>query len=123
MFHISQPWPLRTPGSQNYLRSSFRVAGLCMMSFTMVGAVMIAVWVYDNRNHRVLLASQPTFLYIIVAGAIIQSATVVTLSFDEGAGWSEDRLTRLCNFFPWLFTVGYVIIIGALYIFAVCMRL
>mmetsp|Transcript_37639 Transcript_37639/g.78097 ORF Transcript_37639/g.78097 Transcript_37639/m.78097 type:complete len:866 (-) Transcript_37639:1504-4101(-) len=112
----SAPLPLRTPGNQNYLRSQLRAIGLTLMGISILAAICFGVWVFATRTHRIVRASQPSFLYVICIGTILQSSTVVTISFDEGAGWSENGLTKLCNFLPWLFTVGFVVVVGALYV-------
>jgi hypothetical protein len=106
--------PLRTMPEQNYLSPGLQIMGLSLMSIAILLAILSIVWVFVQRNHRVVLASQPIFLYIISFGCIIQASTIFVLSFDESFGWSEEALSAACMASPWLYTLGHILIYGAL---------
>uniref|UniRef100_A0A7S2VAW1 G-protein coupled receptors family 3 profile domain-containing protein n=1 Tax=Entomoneis paludosa TaxID=265537 RepID=A0A7S2VAW1_9STRA len=109
------PLPLKDPAKNNYISRGLRAFGLSLMSATILCSLLSMVWVYVNRNHRVLTSSQTQFLYVICAGAIIQVTAIFTMSFDEGAGWTEDMLDRACMSTPWLVWVGNTVIYSALF--------
>jgi hypothetical protein len=106
--------PLRSMPEQNYLSPGLQIMGLTLMSTAIFLAILSMLWVFIQRNHRVLLASQPIFLYIISFGCIVQASTIFVLSFDESFGWSEEALSAACMAIPWLYTLGHIFIYGAL---------
>lgn len=73
------------------------------------------VWVYINREHRIVRASQPYFLYELCWGSITSLSTIVAISFDESYGWDEQQLSRACVATPWLLSLGHIITYGALF--------
>lgn len=85
------------------------------MGIVLVFAVAVIVWVYLNRERRILRAAQPQFLYILAFGAMVSVSTVLVISFDESRGWSENALGRACMAIPWLLSLGHIITYGALF--------
>jgi hypothetical protein len=106
---------LRDEPEQNYLSLSVQAVGLTLFGVVVVLSVLSVVWIVINRDHQVLRAAQPVFLLIICAGALCESFTIMLLSFDEGNGWTDDRLNRLCKAIPWTFLVGYIASYAAIY--------
>mmetsp|Transcript_10403 Transcript_10403/g.28745 ORF Transcript_10403/g.28745 Transcript_10403/m.28745 type:complete len:819 (-) Transcript_10403:813-3269(-) len=109
------PLPLKNPPNRNYIDQGARAYGLAMMSFVIVFAVSCMVWVFVNRKHRIVTSSQAQFLYLICIGSIISISAIFALSFDEGAGWSEQMLDRSCMAVPWLLYVGHILTFSALF--------
>lgn len=110
----SAPLPRDIP-EQNHIPSYLRVIGMTLMGLSMVTTLLCAMWIYKYRKHRVILASQPFFLYLICLGTFIQSSAIVSISFDEGAGWTTRQLDGACQATPWLLVLGFVIIYGSLW--------
>jgi len=99
------PFLLRDTPDQNYLPSGLRVLGFTLMGIALIACVVSVVWIYINREHRVLRAAQPHFLYLLVVGALICSLAILTISFDESYGWSTEQLSMACMATPWLLSV------------------
>jgi hypothetical protein len=86
------------------------------MGMIMMGALSTVVWVYIHREHRVLRAAQPHFLYVLAFGsAAVSASTIFVVSLDESHGWSEQQLSRACMAIPWLLSLGHIITYGALF--------
>jgi hypothetical protein len=45
----------------------------------------------------------------------LTSAAILTISFDEGSGWSDDQLDKACVMTPWLFFTGNILTLCALF--------
>lgn len=112
---MTPPELLRDVPEQNYISESLRVFGLAAMGFTLFFAIMSLAWIAVFRKHRILMAAQPLLLVIMIVGTIMSACSIYTISFDEGAGYSKERLDRLCTTLPWLFTLGQVIVYSALF--------
>lgn len=111
----SSPKLLRDVPEQNYLNRGIRAAGLTLMGVAMLAAVVSVVWVYRHREHRILRAAQPQFLYLLSFGALVSASTILVISFDESLGWSQDMLSSACMAIPWLLSLGHIITYGALF--------
>jgi hypothetical protein len=61
------------------------------------------------------MASQPEFLYLLCFGAALVATSLIFLSSDEGQGFSDKRLSRMCSAFPWFFVIGYLVMYSALF--------
>ena len=85
------------------------------MSLTIVMAIVSMIWVFVYRKHKILLASQPQFLYLIGIGSIMQTSAIFPVSFDESTGWNETQLNRACMASPWLLALGYIIVYSSLF--------
>ena len=90
------PRRLRDLPEQNYLPRGVRIFGLVCMSVALFCAVATMIWVFLHREHRVVRASQPVFLYAICFGSALTSTSIFTISHDESYGFSEQRLSRYC---------------------------
>lgn len=106
---------LRAEPEQNYLSPGVRAVGFALMGIAILTAVAAAVWVFLYRKHRIVVAAQPYFLYLLCGGAITSASTIVAISFDESYGWSSQQLGRACMASPWLLSLGHIITYGALF--------
>ena len=85
-------------------------------AFLVVGILSIGfgAWTFANRKKRVIMASQPMFLYLICAGVFIFASSIIALGIDD-----EDHSLRGCDiacmFAPWLVSVGFVLTFSALF--------
>jgi hypothetical protein len=109
------PKLLRDVPDQNYLNSAIRGVGLALMGVVILLALTTVAWVYIHREHRVLRAAQPAFLYVLALGSAISASTIIPISFDESYGWSEQQLSRACMAIPWLLSLGHIITYGTLF--------
>jgi hypothetical protein len=109
------PMLLRDVPEQNYLSNVIRGVGLVLMGVVILLALTTVAWVYLHRDHRVLRAAQPPFLYVLALGSTISASTIIPISFDESYGWSEQKLSRACMAIPWLLSLGHIITYGALF--------
>lgn len=98
-----------------YLSSWVRIFGFTLTGSTMALALVSAIWIYIRREHRILRASQPHFLYQICAGSAILMSSLIPMTFDGNQGWSNTQLDRACVAMPWLMIVGNILIYGALF--------
>jgi hypothetical protein len=106
---------LRDPPEQNYLSTPARGVGFAVMALALLTSAVTILWVFSHREHRVVKAAQPYFLYVICLGSGVSVSAVLPLSFDEGKGWSAQQLGSACMAVPWLFCSGYLITYGALF--------
>jgi 7 transmembrane sweet-taste receptor of 3 GCPR len=73
------------------------------------------IWVFLNRSHKLVRASQPEFLYLLCFGAALVAPSVMFVSFDEEKDVSVEQLSRMCSAFPWFFVTGYLTMYCALF--------
>lgn len=106
---------LRDIPEQNYLPGGLRILGLTIMGITLLACAISLVFVVCNWNHRVIRASQPNFLCLLLFGAALTSLAILTVSWDESYGWDEEALSKACMATPWLFCCGHIITYGALF--------
>ena len=103
------PQPLPTlEHNYNYLGPGVRGAGLALAGLVFVTAIFFALWSTRYRATRVVRASQPMFLHMIIAGTVLMAATIITLSFDDRVA-SQAGCDIACALNPWFITYGFVI--------------
>lgn len=101
--------------NSNYITPSVRVIGLVLMCISMLLALVEAgllIWLYRDP---VVQRAQPIFMLLLCSGSIITSATIFTLSFDEGSGWTNQQLSVACSLAPWLFFSGQILMFSVLF--------
>jgi hypothetical protein len=106
---------LRDPPEQNHLSTTVKAIGFTVMALALLISSATTTWVFLHRDHHVVKAAQPYFLYLICLGAGVSVSAVLPLSFDDGADWSAQQLGSACMAVPWLFCLGYLITYGALF--------
>jgi hypothetical protein len=103
------PILLRDIPTQNYLPFGAKIFGFLLLGVALAMCLCHAIWIFVNRKHRVLTASQPIFLYQLCFGSALVVASILPISFDESSGWSESQLSAGCKTIPWLIMMGHVI--------------
>lgn len=103
----------------NYLSPGMRAGGLLMCALVLLQAIVFAAWTVKSQHtpgsgRQVVQASQPLFLYIICAGAVIMGSAIIPLSFD-GGNCSGEGCNAACGTFPWLLCLGFSAIFSALF--------
>ena len=109
------PALLRTTPEQNYLGKGVQVTGLVLASIALCLILVSALWVFWYRNHTVVIAAQPPFLYVLCLGSILMTLVIFLSSFDEGSGWTDVMLDRTCTAVPWLLSLGHIVTNSALF--------
>jgi len=111
---LTTPPALRDLPEQNYLSNGVQIFGFVLVGIAVLTAIVAALCVYTHREHRIVKAAQPYFLYILCFGSVLTALSIIPASFDESDGFSQDRLSRACMAFPWLAFVGFTLTYGAL---------
>jgi len=99
----------------NYLSSWVRALGFFFMGFTWLISLVCSVGIYVYRKKNAVRAGQPFFLQLICVSSVVMSTAILTLSFDEGSGWSNNSLNVACTLTPWFFILGQLLLISALF--------
>ena len=110
----NEPMPRRDVYDANYLSQGIQIAGLVLASVAFIGVVGTGLWVYANRQNKLIKAGQPEFLYLLCFGAALVAPSSIFMTFDESDGLSTEQLSRMCSAFPWFFIVGYLLMYCAL---------
>ena len=76
--------------------------------------LMFLFWTEKNQKQRVVRASQPLFLRVICAGVIIFASAIVPLNIDDRIA-SIHGCSIACNFYYWLFFMGFSIMFSGLF--------
>jgi hypothetical protein len=109
----SQDLRLVTLVSRNF-SVGVRAGGLSLCGLAMTMALGFAGWTWFHRKHRVLMASQPIFLYLICGGVVVLVATIIPLSMDELL-LPRSGCDIACRSIPWLLSLGFSLIGSALF--------
>jgi len=107
---------LRRVFYHNYISFSVRIIGLSLMGFAWVLALVLIVLLGWLRKDTAVQSAQPLFMQIMCFGAILTSAAIFTLSWDEDAGWTNEQLSIACSLTPWFFFTGHILIFCSLFI-------
>eukprot|EP00578_Thalassiosira_sp_NH16_P004470 CAMPEP_0181138052 /NCGR_PEP_ID=MMETSP1071-20121207/34035_1 /TAXON_ID=35127 /ORGANISM="Thalassiosira sp., Strain NH16" /LENGTH=487 /DNA_ID=CAMNT_0023224851 /DNA_START=1 /DNA_END=1465 /DNA_ORIENTATION=+ len=109
-------FPLQLPElhvNENY------IGGLAILGYALFGVIVVAslclmIMTYMNRKKRVIKASQPFFLQMIIVGVLIFASAIIPLAFDTGH-YSQEVSDAACMATPWLLTIGFTTVFSALF--------
>jgi len=110
-----EPMPRRVTFNSHFLSSGVQISGIFLSSFALLITLLSGLWVFLYRGIKLVKASQPEFLYLLCFGAASVALSPIFMSFDEDKGVSDDRLTAMCQAFPWFFVIGYSLMYCALF--------
>ena len=96
----------------NYL-DKMGIYGNVLVGLILLAAILFMCWTFLARKSFVVRASQPFFLALICAGAIILGSSIITLGLDDGAV-GEEAASRACMATPWLMFMGWSLLSSAL---------
>ena len=99
----------------NYLSSWVRALGFFFMGFTYFHCLACSLGIFAYRKSKAVRAGQPFFLQLICISSLVMSTAILTLSFDEGSGWSNSSLSVACTLTPWFFVIGQLLLISCLF--------
>jgi hypothetical protein len=103
-----------TPDEELNHLGSVRAVGLSLMAIAVLTAVLYAVWVYWNRQLRIVKTMQPIFLVTICIGVGVMALAIVPLSIDDGIA-STRGCDMSCMSIPWLLSLGFTLAFSALF--------
>eukprot|EP00977_Amphora_coffeiformis_P007119 scaffold1552_cov175-Amphora_coffeaeformis.AAC.10 len=116
--HILIPLELPELVVDHNLIGNLHVIGYILFGLIAVLACGLAHWTLKARDHTVVKAAQPAFLFMVIFGVILMAASVIPLSFDDN-GNPEDHSDRqgalYCMSVPWLGFCGFTLSFSALF--------
>ena len=89
----------------NYI-GRLAIFGYVLFALIAVASLGLMVWTYLHKNTRVIKASQPFFLQMIIVGIMIFSSAIVPLTVDTDR-YSQEASDIACMTVPWLLTIGF----------------
>ncbi|CAB9497577.1 acid type B receptor subunit 2 [Seminavis robusta] len=107
-----------------------RIMGYTFCAIAVTASLGACGWTFANRKVRVVIASQPFFLYMVAVGILILSSTIIPLSFDDGghqydyrenldlsitANQDETKRVAICMSVPWCALMGFSIVFASLF--------
>ena len=87
---------------------------LALFIIIMLATIGFTIWIYWNRETRVVRASQPFFLYLLCLGIAMLASSIVPMTFDH-FNTSLDVALASCNAAFWLQVLGFGITFSALF--------
>lgn len=99
----------------NYLSPGVRTIGLVLMGTAWLLGLAALVGLQIYSKDAAVQRAQPFFLKMLCYGSILTSSAIFTMSWDEGAGWSDRQLDIACAMTPWFFFVGIILTFCALF--------
>jgi hypothetical protein len=115
---VYSPTTSRRYFDSNYLSQGVRVVGLILLSIAWLLAFGLWALIIWMRNEPEIAYANPQFLQLLCLGSAVLSTTILTLSWDENTGWTEDQLNLFCTLSPWFFFSGHTVHIGAMFMVA-----
>mmetsp|Transcript_29715 Transcript_29715/g.52156 ORF Transcript_29715/g.52156 Transcript_29715/m.52156 type:complete len:809 (-) Transcript_29715:304-2730(-) len=107
------PQSCRPDENYNYLPTFVSIMGTTVFSINVLTATLCAIWVFVNRKEKVVLASQPDFLYLVCLGCLISSVPLLFIGRDD-QHYSSTTLTNMCQATVWFYSVGFALSITSL---------
>ncbi|MGK3754091.1 MAG: hypothetical protein ACI8RD_006399 [Bacillariaceae sp.] len=98
----------------NYLDARLRYYGLALSALIVLLSIIFALFVHVYEKHRVVQASQPVFLYIVLLGTFGMGLSIIPLTTDDSVA-SQRGCNIACLAFPWLLVLGFSASFAALF--------
>lgn len=99
----------------NYMYAWVQGVGLALLAFAWILSLMCVALLIMLRKDSLVQRAQPFFMMLLCAGYFFIATSILTLSFDEGAGWSTSQLSIACMSTMWFFFVGQIMTFSALF--------
>jgi hypothetical protein len=99
----------------NTLSSWVRCLGLVLLGSAWTLGFVGIVLLWYLRKDAAVQRAQPFFMQLLCGGSVLTSTAIFTLSWDEGAGWSDRQLDMACMATPWFFFVGHMVMFSAMF--------
>merc|ERR1712196_721044 len=118
----------------NQLSDEVKMLGYTLFAVSFAIGLLFAIWTIINFNTRIVRASQPQFLLLIIFGCWVSSATIFPIAVDDSsvleegpnlmsyADWDEDeqreefsQMDFMCMLTPFLYCIGFAITFSSLF--------
>jgi ABC-type glycerol-3-phosphate transport system substrate-binding protein len=102
------------PSSDLYIGSVARYIGWGFGGISCLLSLYCALWVWKNQGRRVVICSQPIFLWLVCFGTFVMAACVFPFGIeDDNASQNVADIACMASF--WFYSLGYVLIFCALF--------
>jgi ABC-type sugar transport system substrate-binding protein len=91
--------------NNNYI-GTLSILGYLIYALIVASSLFLMVWTHLYKETRVVKASQPFFLQMIIGGIVIFSSAIIPLSIDDQKS-SQKSCDMACMATPWLLTIGF----------------
>jgi ABC-type sugar transport system substrate-binding protein len=91
--------------NNNYI-GALSILGYFIYALIVASSLFLMVWTHLHKETRVVKASQPFFLQMIIGGILIFSSAIIPLSIDDQKN-SQKSCDMACMATPWLLTIGF----------------
>lgn len=98
-----------------YIGVPLRAVGYAFMAFIQLLCIVLAMWMCIYRRDRIIRASQPIFMMLVLTGVFIYAGAILPLSADDEWTGIKDGDQGWCMWRVWLESIGIVVIFGALF--------
>jgi len=102
--------------NRNLIDSSAKGFAISLMIINWIFSFGFLFWTFYNRKKKMIKASQPIFLYMIIFGCIVSSAAILPSTIDDSNGGSLAAASTACMVSPWLYSIGFVLTFSALFV-------
>jgi 7 transmembrane sweet-taste receptor of 3 GCPR len=93
---------------------SLRFFGFTLATISTLTAGYFTVWVYTNKNVRVVKALQPEFLMTLSGGMVLMGLSLIPSSIDDQIA-SQNGCNIACNAHMWLVIMGFNIALSPVF--------
>jgi hypothetical protein len=91
----------------SYMSDKMDIAFAALATFGIVVSIVFFGFVFKFRERKILVASSPLFLLIMLAGSVLMYLTIFA--------WVLESQTVACHMRFWLLGIGFVLTFGALF--------
>jgi ABC-type sugar transport system substrate-binding protein len=113
---VRVPLELPAVNVDNNFVGSLRYMGFGFFGVISLLSIGFGAWTYSKREIRVVVASQPMFLFMLLFGVLLCSSSLIPLSLDDtDPAFDGETADRACMSVPWLSSIGFTIMFSALY--------
>ena len=97
----------------NPIQSWVRAIACILCASGILLSIGFALWTWYRRSTRIVLASQPFFLYLICGGCFLMATAIIPLQFDKEIA-DTNGCTIACNATVWLAFIGFAIVFSSI---------
>ena len=88
---------------------------MALFAIALATIIFSFLWVVVYREHTVVVAAQPIFLYIVCFGSTLNTFSILLGAFDESWGFTNNALDASCFLFVWTDALGTMIVYSAIF--------
>lgn len=114
----------------NYMQDWWASIGIVLIAFQFLLSGSFSAWTFCYRNHPIIRASQPIFLWFIAFGCCVMVTSIIPMLAQGEYRYLQDPLTGqltdtpnpditkldvACMSLPWCASLGFTIIFSALF--------